>query len=252
MIKNKDTLQNFKLTIEYDGSQFHGWQRQASEPTVQEALEKAIGRITGSPAKLTASGRTDAGVHAIGQIANFHSSTRIPPQNLGQALNSVLPQAISVKDCRIVDDMFHSRYDAVSKVYHYHILNRSVRPAIGRQFVWHIRQRLDLSAMEAALPYLTGMRDFKAFEATGSPRQSTVRHVMGAGFTKAGGYRLIFHIEANGFLRYMVRNIIGTLVEVGLGKLKPFEMAHIIGSQDRSRAGITAPAGGLFLVKVNY
>ena len=248
----KDNLQNFKLTIEYDGSSFHGWQRQANEPTIQATIEKAINHITGTPAGLTASGRTDAGVHAIGQIANFRSNTRIPPQNLGRALNSILPKAIVVKDVRIVDDMFHSRYDALSKVYHYHILNRPMRPAIGRHYAWHIRSRLDLTAMVSALPYLMGMRDFKAFEASGSPRQSTIRHVMRIGFRKAKGYRLVFYIEASGFLRYMVRNIMGTLVEVGLGKLKPFEMEHIIQSQDRSNAGITAPAQGLFLIRVKY
>ena len=248
----KGAFHNFKLTIEYDGSRFHGWQRQANEPTIQETIETAINRITGNPAGLTASGRTDAGVHAIGQIANFRSDTPIPPESLGRALNSILPEAIVIRDCSIANDLFHSRYDALSKIYRYHIINRTVRPAIGRQFVWHIRPRLNISAMESALPYLTGMRDFKAFEAAGSPRQSTIRHVMSTSVKKAKGDRLVFQIEANGFLRYMVRNIIGTLVEVGLGKLKPFEMEHIIQSQDRSQAGTTAPARGLYLIHVKY
>ena len=245
-------VHNFKLTIEYDGGQFHGWQRQANESTIQEALEKAIHRITGNAAGLTASGRTDAGVHALGQIANFRSDTLIPPQNLCRALNSILPDAIVIKDCRIVSDLFHSRYDALSKIYHYHIINRVVRPAIGRQFAWHIRPELDLAAMQSALPHLVGMRDFRAFEATGSPRQSTIRHVMTAGFKRENGNRIIFHIEANGFLRYMVRNIVGTLVAVGLGKLRPLQVDHITRSLDRSNAGSTAPAHGLFLMKVKY
>jgi len=245
-------MANFKLTIEYDGTAYSGWQRQAEEPTVQAEIERALAFMTRSTITLTGAGRTDAGVHALGQVANFHCDTRLGPEAFLKGLNSLLPADIAIRDCRRVPEDFHARFDAKSKVYRYHILNRSARAAVGRSYAWFLHRPLDLEAMRRAAEAIVGRRDFKAFESSGSPRAHTVRNVLDAGWMEGEDRRLTFQIEADGFLRCMVRNIVGTLVAVGLGKLAPGIVRDIIDSRDRKRAGAAAPGRGLFLVEVKY
>ena len=245
-------VQNFKLTVEYDGTAFYGWQIQKDGRDVQSCVEHALSVVANEPVKAVCAGRTDSGVHAIGQVANFKCDTRLAPAAFFGGLNSLLPEDIVIKDCEWVGTDFHARYDARSKVYHYKVLNRSDPAAIGRQYVWHIRKPLDRQTMRAAIAHIIGRHDFKAFEGSGSPRQDTTREVFLARLIEDPGGILIFEIDAEGFLRYMVRNIIGTLVDVGLGKITAAELKKILDSKDRSQAGITAPARGLTLVKVNY
>lgn len=245
-------MKNFKLTIEYDGTAFSGWQRQAEGATVQAEIERALGQMTRSRITVIGAGRTDAGVHALGQVANFRCDTRLPPEAILKGLNSLLPPNIAIRDCCQVPEGFHARFAAKSKRYQYCILNRASRPAVGRDYVWFIHRPLDTTAMGQATEHLIGRQDFKAFESAGSPRAHTQRHVMHAGWIEEEGWRLTFQIEADGFLRGMVRNIVGTLVTVGLGKLDPQKLPDILASRDRRHAGATAPARGLFLMCVHY
>jgi tRNA pseudouridine38-40 synthase len=245
-------MKNFKLTIEYDGTDYHGWQRQKSVRTVQQEIEKAVGTMTGRQITVIGSGRTDAGVHALGQVANFKCATHLKPEAFLKGLNSLLPEAVVIRSCEQVEQNFHARYDVKSKAYQYRILNRQLPAAIQRQYAWHIRRLLDLEAMNRAAGHLVGRHDFTAFEGTGSPRSNAVRHVVSASFSRRNQDYLVFGIEADGFLRFMVRNIVGTLVEVGKGKISPQEFKEILASKNRSRAGATAPALGLFLMGVKY
>lgn len=243
---------NFKLIIEYDGTDFQGWQIQPDARTVQGEVQRAIEVMTRTKITLIGSGRTDAGVHALGMTAHFHCDTRITAEEFCKGLNSILPQDIVIHACEAAPDDFHARYDARSKVYRYHILNRYLPSALRRNFVWHIRNPLDLDRMQAGAHRLIGRHDFKAFEGAGSPRAHSVRHLLRADFSRRDEHIIIFEIEADGFLRYMVRNIVGTLAHVGSGKLSPEDVGRILASKDRGRAGITAPPQGLFLEKVNY
>jgi tRNA pseudouridine38-40 synthase len=243
---------NFKLVIEYDGGRYHGWQRQPEMQTLQETIENRISRMTGKPVLLTASGRTDAGVHALGQTANFHSDTRIAPEALKRGLNSLLPEDIVIHELVEVHPAFHARYDAQQKTYQYHVLNRPLPSAVGRQYQWHIVRPLDLPEMIRSAACLIGTHDFKSFEGTGSPRSHTIRTIYKALFEEKRGGEIIFTITANGFLRFMVRNIVGSLVEVGIGRWSAAQFEDVLISGDRRRAGNTAPAQGLFLVEVSY
>ncbi len=243
---------NFKLTIEYDGSDFHGWQRQNRDRTIQGETENALRAMTQQKINLVGSGRTDAGVHAFGQVANFRCETRLDSEAFLNGLNSLLPDSIVICKCELVNQDFHARYAARSKIYRYRILNRRLPAAIKRQYSWHIRRPLDLGVIHRAAAHVIGTHDFKAFEGTGSPRSDTIRQVFEAAFYREAEDYLVFEIKADGFLRFMVRNIVGTLVEVGLGKITPEDFKAILLSKDRSRAGATAPAHGLFLVLVEY
>lgn len=245
-------VKNFKLIIEYDGTHYHGWQRQPNGPSIQQAVENAIETMTRQKISLIGSGRTDAGVHALGQTANFKCETHLEPDELHRGLNSLLPDDIVIRQCRTVHPEFHSRYDVRSKRYRYWILNQDLPSAIGRQYSWWIRSPLDIPAMQAAADMITGEHDFKAFEATGSPRSHTRRHVTQARWERQPNGRITFDITADGFLRYMVRNIVGTLVAVGMKKLTLQSFKEIFNAMDRTRAGATAPARGLFLMEVNY
>lgn len=245
-------MPNFKITIEYDGSAYHGWQRQASDRTIQGEIENALMTMTGNSITVTGSGRTDAGVHALNQAANFRCSTSLTPEAFLKGLNSLLPEDIVITSCKVVSEKFHARYDVKSKVYDYRILNRSLPSAISRQYAWHIWKELDLSAMQEAICCIIGSHDFKAFEGVGSPKASTVRCILNADLIKTDNDYLILKIEGDGFLKFMVRNIVGTLVDVGLGKITPDDFKQILISKDRNLAGITAPAHGLFLIEVKY
>jgi tRNA pseudouridine38-40 synthase len=243
---------NYRLIIEYDGSAFHGWQKQKDDRTVQGEIEKALSVMTGQKIVLYGSGRTDAGVHAYGQVANFKSDSELSPETFQKGLNSLLPDDVVILDCHQVDAQFHARYDVKRKIYHYNILNCTLPCAIMRHYVWFIRKELDVKTMKEAARHLVGSHDFKSFEGTGSPRSSTVRHVFRAELRQADASNLVFEIEADGFLKFMVRNIVGTLVDVGHGKLTPDNFKEVLLSKNRGLAGATAPSRGLFLVRVEY
>jgi tRNA pseudouridine38-40 synthase len=243
---------NFKLVIEYDGSAYHGWQRQKTDVTIQSEIETAIRTLTGKPVSLIGSGRTDAGVHAKGQVANFHCETRLSPQTMQRGLNALLPDDIVILGCCTVPDRFHARFDAKTKTYRYSILNRPFAAAIGRQYAWYIQQPLNPDAMRSALQNVVGEHDFKAFEGAGSPRAHTVRNLLRADLLDQKNGRLDFFFTANGFLKHMVRNIVGTLVDVGRGRIGPEAIGSILKVADRSLAGATAPGHGLCLMNVSY
>lgn len=243
---------NFKLTIEYDGTGFHGWQRQKEDRSVQGEIETALKKMTGQNIVLTGSGRTDAGVHALAQVANFHCDSDLYPEVFQKGLNSLISPEIVIKSCEEVPEEFHARYDAKSKTYHYKILNCRIPSAICRQYAWFIREKLDYNAMRTAIHRIIGTHDFKAFEGVGSPRSTSIRNVMSAGLFEHEGDYLIFEIMADGFLRFMVRNLVGTLVDVGRHKITAEDFQQILLSRQRGRAGVTAPPRGLFLINVQY
>lgn len=245
-------IQNFKLTIEYDGTGFSGWQRQAEKPTIQEELEKVLSRILNQPVTLAGSGRTDAGVHAWGQVASFCARTAMNPHVLKKGVNSLMKHPIVLTGCIRVPSDFHAQYSAVSKEYHYHILNRIDPCAVGCNYVWHIHSPLDLDAMNGCCALICGTHDFKSFENKGSQRRSTVRTVFMARVDRQPEDRLVVKICATGFLKNMVRNLTGSLVDAGQKKISPQEFEQILSGRDRSLAGATAPAKGLFLKQVNY
>jgi len=243
---------NYKITIEYDGTSWHGWQKQKNNPTIQEEIEKTLFRITRENITIHGSGRTDAGVHALGQTASFQSSTKIPSEALLKGLNCLLSDTIVIKECKIMDNAFHARFSALNKTYRYNILNRKLPLSIGRQYSWHINKKLDIQAMNQACTYIVGKKDFKSFESSGSPRNNTVRDVTQAIVSDLGNDNIIFETNANGYLKNMVRNMVGTIVDVGLGKIKPEKIQDILCALDRRKAGKLAPAKGLFLMHVNY
>ncbi len=243
---------NFKLVLEYDGSEYHGWQRQEGVLTIQEVLESRIEVMLGSPVRVRGSGRTDAGVHAMGQVVNFYARTRLTPGEIQKGLNSLLPSDIVVLEAEEVPDWFHARFSAVSKTYEYRILNRETPSALERNRAWHIRRRLEAPPVWECLRRVVGTHDFAAFMAAGSSVRSTERTVYRADLSRPVPERWVFRFEADGFLRHMVRNLVGTLVDVGAGKLSPEDFSKIMESRDRRRAGMTAPAHGLFLVDVSY
>jgi tRNA pseudouridine38-40 synthase len=245
-------MPNFKIIIEYDGSAYHGWQRQATDRTLQGEIENALMTMTKNCVTLIGSGRTDAGVHAVNQVANFRCNTQLAPEVFQKGLNSLLPEDIVITSCKMVPEKFHARYDAKSKTYHYRMLNRSLPVAISRQYAWHIRKKLDLSAMQEALKCIIGNHDFKAFEGSGSPRATTIRRIINADLVETDDDYLVLIIEGDGFLKFMVRNIAGTLVDVGLSRITPDGFKQVLASKDRNLAGITAPARGLFLMEVKY
>ncbi len=243
---------NFKIIIEYDGTHFFGWQRQKDKKTIQGELEKILTRILNQDIRITGSGRTDSGVHAVGQVGNFHATTDMAPYMIKKAINSMIKDPIVIIECRVVDDAFHAQYDAVSKEYHYYILNREDPSALGASFQWHIRQSLDIGLMKQCCQAIIGVYDFRSFENSGSPRSTTIREVILSEINPLDKSRLVFIIRANGFLKYMVRNIIGTIVLAGQKKISVKEFKDILNAKDRTKAGPTAPPHGLFLKQVNY
>jgi len=243
---------NFKLVLEYDGSGYHGWQRQEGVLTIQEVLESRIEIMLGGPIRVRGSGRTDAGVHARRQVVNFYARTRLKPREIQRGLNSLLPADIVVLEAEEVADSFHARFSASSKTYEYRILNRETPSALERNSAWLIRRRLEARPVLECLPGLVGVHDFSAFMAAGSSVKTTERSIYRAELSLPAPDHWVFLFEANGFLRHMVRNLVGTLVDVGRGKLSPEGFVEIMDSKDRRRAGMTAPAHGLFLVDVKY
>jgi tRNA pseudouridine38-40 synthase len=240
-----------RLLLEYDGAAFFGWQRQGGRPTVQAALEEAVRRVTGRRSPVVASGRTDAGVHAAGQVALFRTRARLPAERFRDALNAHLPPEVSVRESAEVDGRFHPMRNVVSKIYHYGIINRRARPALDRGRAWWVAAPLDVAAMRRAARRLVGRHDFRSFATEAAFRKDTVRTVRSLRLRRSGE-RIVVEVEGKGFLYNMVRAIAGTLVEVGRGKIKPAEVGRILAAKDRRRAGPTAPAHGLCLMSVRY
>ena len=244
-------MRNIKLTIEYDGKDFNGWQKQPTKLNIQGTIEQAIKQITGEDVELNASGRTDAGVHALGQVANFKTNSQIPIEKFAIAINSKLKRSIVIKKAEEVDERFHSRLSCKKKTYRYIINNSPEGTAIYRNLETHIPQKLDLSKMKKAIKYFEGEHDFKAFKASGTSSKSSVRTIYKADIYQENE-KIFIEITGNGFLYNMVRIIVGTLVEVGLGKIKPEKTIDIIQQGKRENAGKTFPPNGLYLLKVMY
>lgn len=244
-------MRNIKLIIEYDGKSFNGWQKQPTKLNIQGEIERAIGEITGEEIKLIGSGRTDAGVNALGQTANFKTNSTIPIEKIPLALNSKLKKSIVIVSAEEVDDSFHSRYNVKSKTYRYTINNSQNGSAIYRDMEYHFPIKLDVKKMKEAAKYFEGEHDFKGFKASGTSSKSSVRTIYKAD-VKQDGDRIYIELTGNGFLYNMVRIISGTLLNVGLGKIDVNDIPEIIDSKDRKRAGKTLPAHGLCLVKVEY
>lgn len=244
-------MRNIKLTIEYDGKDFNGWQKQPNKLNIQGNIEKVISEITKEEIELIGSGRTDAGVHAIGQVANFKTNSNIPIEKFAIAINSRLKKSIIIKKAEEVPERFHSRYNCKKKTYRYIINNSDMGSAIYRNLEYNIKMPLNLENMKKASKYFEGEHDFSAFKASGTSSKSSVRTIYSADVKKENG-RIIIELTGNGFLYNMVRIISGTLVEVGLGKIRPEEIKDIIDSKNRQMAGKTLPPYGLYLVEVNY
>lgn len=245
-------MPNIKLTISYDGTNYHGWQKQKNRVTIQQTLESALEKIINKKINLTGAGRTDAGVHAIAQVANFKTDTiNIPVNKLPLTLNSILPEDIRVLSGEIVDENFHARKSAKSKTYLYVISNTPIQSPFFARYSWHIPYKINLKKMQKAAKILRGKHDFRSFMSQGSNTKSTVRNLMKVKIKKKDS-QIIFTLKADGFLKQMVRNIIGTLVEIGTGKREPEEIIKILNAKDRTKAGICAPPNGLFLLEVNY
>lgn len=242
---------NIKLTIEYDGTVYHGWQIQPNGRTLQEVLEQAIEKLLGAKTRVHGSGRTDAGVHALGQVANFICERQVDLKPLHRGLNALTPHDIVVKNVEQVADSFDARRDCRSRVYEYRIWNHPLPSAFHRRYSWHVFGSLNLGAMEEAVRFLEGEHDFASFQASGCDAAHSVRRVYRNTLSRQGEL-LVYSIEATAYLRHMVRNIIGTLVEVGRGQRSVTDFADLLPARDRTRAGPTAPPQGLFLVEVKY
>jgi len=245
-------MRNLKIIVEYDGTNYHGWQRQADEITIQEVLEEKIGVITGEKVTIFGSGRTDAGVHAINQVASFKTTSEIRESNLLRAINSIIPHDIVLKSLTEVNEAFHARYDAKSKSYLYKIYNRPVRSAFYKNYSWHVHSALDIDDMRKAALCLEGTKDYSSFCAASGDSQNNIRTIIDVDLAVSESGMITFSIKADGFLRYMVRNILGTLVDVGKGKMDHAVFSDILKARDRTKAGITAPPHGLFLKEVYY
>ncbi|RBP67434.1 tRNA pseudouridine38-40 synthase [Alkalibaculum bacchi] len=242
---------NIQLIIEYDGSNYCGWQVQKNGVSIQEVLNKAIQKITKEDIYITGSGRTDAGVHALGQSAHFKTQTSIPINKIPFAINSQLPKDIRIQDAIERNIDFHSRYSAVGKIYEYKILNSEHGSALDNNRMYHIRERLDIDKMRQAAKYFLGTHDFTGFSSVHSSVINKVRTIDYSDFD-IDGTHIIYTVRGNGFLYNMVRIIIGTLIQVGKGKIDHEDIPMIIGSKERAKAGPTAPAHGLYLQKVLY
>jgi tRNA pseudouridine38-40 synthase len=248
-------VRTIRLLIQYDGTNFVGWQRQESGTSIQGVIEDALAKIDGGSVTLHGAGRTDAGVHAAGQVASARLATPLDDETLARALNANLPPTVRVFDLVTVADDFHARFNARSKTYEYRIWNGAAVPPFIRQFAWHVPQPLAVELLQRAADALVGEHDFAAFQGTGSTVHTTVRTIMSARWTEqrsSGGRLLAFEMRGEGFLRHMVRAVAGTLVEIGLGRRAADDMPRVIASRDRSQAGRTAPACGLFLMNVEY
>ena len=247
-------MRNIRLTIEYDGKDFNGWQKQPNKLNIQGEIERAIRELTGDEKiDLIASGRTDAGVHALGQVANFKTENMsIPIEKFALAVNTKLKKSIRIIKAEEVDERFHSRYTCKRKTYRFVINNNICESAIYRNLEYHMPVKLDISKMKEAVKYFEGEHDFKAFKASGTSSKSSIRTIYLAEVKEAENGRIHIELTGNGFLYNMVRIIAGTLVDVGMGKIKVQDIPSIIEQGDRAKSGKTLPPSGLFLLKVEY
>ncbi len=244
-------MRKLLLVVQYDGTEYFGFQRQPALPTIQGELEDALSQLLRRRAAITGAGRTDAGVHAIGQTVTFETDSPIPASRVTAALNALLPDAIAVVEATEVPESFHPRYDAAGKLYGYRILNRELRsPFIGR-YAWHLNWELDLDVMRGAAGVLLGEHDFVAFSSSGSSVEGTVRELRRLDIERHGDL-IEVRVEANGFLYMMVRRIVGTLVDAGRGLVTVDEVREVLQSLDRTRVKTMAPPQGLTLIKVMY
>jgi tRNA pseudouridine38-40 synthase len=240
-----------KLTVAYDGTAYAGWQIQPSEPTVQAAIEAAWREITREDTRVTAAGRTDAGVHALGQVVGVATESQLSRNDLHRGLNAVLPEDVAVMAVDDAPENFHATHDAVAKTYRYQIHTGRTPDVFNRRYAWHYPQPLDAEKMHAAAQALVGTHDFASFESAGSERPDTVRTLTKSSVTREGD-RITVEVSGDGFLYNMVRAIVGTLVELGKGARDEAWVAEVLAARDRRVAGQTAPPHGLFLVRVDY
>jgi tRNA pseudouridine38-40 synthase len=245
-------MPRYRLTIEYDGTNYSGWQLQTGQDSIQHQLEAALARLFGSSLRVHGAGRTDAGVHALGQVAAFDAPQPFPPADLPRALNAHLPLDIAVREAAEVSHDFDPRRAARSRLYEYRILNRPLRSALEYRYAWLVREPLDVEAMSRAAAFFLGEQDFAAMRSVGSAEHSTIRRVDRSEWDRAGDARLIYRVEASGFLRHMVRTMVALMVTVGRHRLPPEAVAAILGTRDRALVTGAAPACGLFLRQVRY
>jgi len=242
----------FRLILEYDGTNYAGWQLQVGQDSVQARLEAALAELFGASIRIHGAGRTDAGVHASGQVAVFDAPREIAPADLHRALNALLPIDIAIREAATASADFDPRRSAVARSYEYHVLNRATRSAFDHLYGWLVREPLDLAAMNLAAAALIGKHDFAAFRTLGSGERTTTRRIYASAWRAEAGGQLIYRVEATAFLRHMVRTMVALMVEIGRGKLPPSAAASILKSRDRAQAPGAAPAQGLFLVEVRY
>ncbi len=251
-------MRNIKLLLSYDGSRYAGWQRQKNAPTIQQTIEEKLAAMTGSRVVLHGAGRTDAGVHALGMVANFHTASRLPVTAFFGGLNHLLPPDIRILEASEVAADFHSRYGALGKTYCYHLFTGTVLPPVRRHYCAHIRTLFDIEPVRICLETILGTHDFSSFETAGSRDRGReggrggVRTIYRATCRQTLEDAWLFSFTGDGFLRHMVRCLVGTLVKVGGGNISPEEFTAILAAGDRSRAAFTAPACGLFLERVYY
>lgn len=243
---------NYKMIIAYDGSRYYGWEHQPNtELTIQGKLENVLSVMTGKEIEVIGAGRTDAGVHAKGMVANAHMDTDMSEQEICDYMNRYLPDDICVREVRVSSDRFHSRYNAMGKTYCYTCYIGDLKPVFNRKYVYIPDKKPDVELMKKAAAYLVGEHDFKSFCGNPKMKKSTVREIYDIDISVSGSYlNLTYH--GSGFLQYMIRILSGTLLEVGIGKRSPESMKELIELKDRSKAGFTAPAKGLCLIKVDY
>jgi tRNA pseudouridine38-40 synthase len=240
-----------KLTIEYDGTNYSGWQFQNGQDSVQARLEAALERIFATPIRIRGSGRTDAGVHARAQVAAFTLPRNFDPTELGRALNATLPTDIVILNAELAEDNFDPRRDAVARVYEYRVLNQQRPSVFEHRYSWLVREVLDFDRMNDAAHLFVGDRDFAAFRTLGNDLKTTVRRIFSNEW-KRDGALLVYRVEANSFLRHMVRTMVATMIEIGRGKIDPQFILELFQRRDRSMAPAAAPAKGLFLIEVRY
>ncbi len=246
-------MPKFKITVAYDGTPFVGWQRQAEGTSIQGLIEEALRELDGRDVAVAGAGRTDAGVHALGQVASFALvRDDITPEVIVRSLNAKLPQEIRVRAAEAVPAAFHARFNATSKRYRYRLWTADVLNPFERAYVWHVPGPLDVDAMAQAARCVEGRHDFAAFQTVGGATGATERVITCSTVTSRADGLVEYDVEGDGFLRHMVRAIVGTLMEVGRGRQRPEWMREVIASRERARAGRTAPAHGLFLVRVDY
>jgi len=243
---------SFKIVIAYDGGPFVGWQRQASGTSIQGLIEDALRELDDRDVAVVGAGRTDAGVHAIAQVASFTLVRETPAEVVVRSLNAKLPPEVRVRSAEEVPASFHARFDAKAKAYRYRLWNADVMDPFERAYVWHVPGSLDVAAMSQAARFVEGRHDFAAFQTVGGAGGPTERVVTSSSLTAERDELLTYDVTGDGFLRHMVRAIVGTLMEVGRGRQRPEWMRDVIASRDRAQAGRTAPAHGLFLVRVDY